>query len=68
MHTVRNSGKDFNLHADCLLVYGRNKAWFEESPERYIRRPRDEAVGTWDWNSAWRRQFRRKLQQPGSPP
>ena len=41
MHTVRNSSKDFNLHADYLLVYGRNKAWFEESPERYIRQRRD---------------------------
>ena len=43
MHTVRNSSKDFNLHADYLLVYGRNKAWFEESPERYIRQPQDKS-------------------------
>ena len=44
MHTVRNSSKDFNLHADYLLVYGRNKAWFGESPERYIRQPQDKAA------------------------
>ena len=43
MHTVRNSSKDFNLHADYLLVYGRNKAWFEESSERYIRQPQDKS-------------------------
>ena len=44
MHTVRNSSKDFNLHADYLLVYGRDKAWFEESPERYIRQPQDKSA------------------------
>ena len=44
MHTVRNSSKDFNLHADYLLVYGRNKAWFGESPERYIRQPQDKSA------------------------
>ena len=43
MHTVRNSSKDFNLHADYLLVYAYNKAWFEESPERYIRQPQDKS-------------------------
>ena len=43
MHTVRNSSKDFNLHADYLLVYGRNKAWFEESADRYIRQPQDKS-------------------------
>ena len=43
MHTVRNSSKDFNLHADFLLVYGRNKGWFGESPERYIRQPQDKS-------------------------
>ena len=43
MHTVRNSSKDFNLHADYLLVYARNKAWFAESPERYIRQPQDKS-------------------------
>lgn len=44
MHTVRNSSKDFNLHADYLLVYGRNKAWFGEKPERYIRQPQDKSA------------------------
>ena len=44
MHTVRNSSKDFNLHADYLLVYGRNKAWFGELPERYIRQPQDKSA------------------------
>ena len=44
MHTVRNSSKDFNLHADYLLVYGRNKAWFGESPGRYIRQPQDKSA------------------------
>ena len=44
MHTVRNSSKDFNLHADFLLVYGRNKAWFGESPERYVRQPQDKSA------------------------
>ena len=43
MHTVRNSSKDFNQHADFLLVYGRNKEWFAESPERYIRQPQDKS-------------------------
>ena len=43
MHTVRNSSKDFNLHADYLLVYGRNKAWWEESPDRYIRQRQDKS-------------------------
>ena len=43
MHIVRNSSKGFNLHADYLLVYARNVAWFEESPERYIRQPQDKS-------------------------
>ena len=43
MHTVRNSSKGFNLHADYLLVYARNVVWFEESPERYIRQPQDKS-------------------------
>ena len=43
MHTVRNSSKDFNLHADYLLVYGRNKAWWGESPDRYIRQRQDKS-------------------------
>ena len=44
MHTVRNSSKDFNLHADYLLVYGRSKAWFGEKPERYIRQSQDKSA------------------------
>ena len=44
MHTVRNSSKDFNQHADFLLVYGRNKEWFAESPERYLRQPQDKSA------------------------
>ncbi len=43
MHTVRNSSKDFNLNADYVLVYGKNKAWFGEEPERYIRHRLDKA-------------------------
>ena len=41
-HTVRNSSKDFNLHADYLTVYGKDKTWFGESSERYIRQPTDQ--------------------------
>jgi adenine-specific DNA-methyltransferase len=37
MHTVRNSSKDFNVIADYVLVYGKNKSWFAEKKERYIR-------------------------------
>ncbi|MCY3627178.1 MAG: site-specific DNA-methyltransferase [Gammaproteobacteria bacterium] len=37
MHTVRNSSKDFNLNADYVLVYAKNKSWFGESKDRYIR-------------------------------
>jgi len=37
MHTVRNSSKDFNINTDYILVYGKNKSWFEEKKERYIR-------------------------------
>ena len=44
MHTVRNSSKDFNHHADYLLVYARNKDWFGESPERYLRQPQDKSA------------------------
>ncbi len=43
MHTVRNSSKDFNHHADYLLVYGRNKSWFGEEKSRYIRSPADKS-------------------------
>ncbi len=41
MHTVRNSSKDFNLNADYVLTYGRNKGWFAESPTRDIRKEVD---------------------------
>ena len=44
MHTVRNSSKDFNLHADYLLVYARNKDWFGESPDRYLRQLQDKSA------------------------
>ena len=37
MHTVRNSSKDFNLNADYVLTYAKDKAWFGENQERYIR-------------------------------
>ncbi len=37
MHTVRNSSKDFNLNVDYVLTYAKNKAWFGEYSERYIR-------------------------------
>ena len=37
MHTVRNSSKDFNLNADYVLVYGKDKLWFGQEKSRYIR-------------------------------
>ena len=37
MHTVRNSSKDFNLNADYVLAYARNKAWHGKDKSRYIR-------------------------------
>ncbi len=37
MHTVRNSSKDFNLNADYVVAYAKNKSWFADRPERYIR-------------------------------
>jgi len=44
MHTVRNSSKDFNLHADYVLVYGRDKSWFAEDKSRYIRQITDKTA------------------------
>ncbi len=37
MHTVRNSSKDFNLNADYVVSYAKDKSWFGESTDRYIR-------------------------------
>ena len=37
MHTVRNSSKDFNKHADFVLTYAKNKSWFESNPNNFIR-------------------------------
>ena len=37
MHTVRNTSKDFNKHADFVLVYAKNKSWFESNPKNFIR-------------------------------
>ncbi len=37
MHTVRNSSKDFNLNADYVMVYGKDKSWFARDKSRYIR-------------------------------
>ena len=37
MHTVRNSSKDFNLNADYILVYAKDKSWHGEDKSRYIR-------------------------------
>ncbi|WCO68939.1 site-specific DNA-methyltransferase [Iamia majanohamensis] len=53
MHTVRNSSKDFNHHADYVLVYARSKAYYESDPSRYLREvvdkgdsyPRDDGDG-----------------------
>ncbi|HEY1740745.1 MAG TPA: site-specific DNA-methyltransferase, partial [Acidimicrobiia bacterium] len=37
MHTVRNSSKDFNHHADYVLMYARDKTSYEADPRRYLR-------------------------------
>ena len=37
MHTVRNSSKDFNLNADYILAYAKEKSWHGEDKDRYIR-------------------------------
>ena len=44
MHTVRNSSKDFNLNADYVLAYAKNKAWFGEDKARYIRQITDKSA------------------------
>ena len=43
MHTVRNSSKDFNLHADYMLVYAKQKDWFSSDKENYIRQYTDKS-------------------------
>ena len=43
MHTVRNSSKDFNLNADYVLVYAKEKNWFGEDQNRYIRHVTDKS-------------------------
>ena len=44
MHTVRNSSKDFNLNADYVLVYAKDKAWHGEDKSRYIRHVYDKSA------------------------
>lgn len=44
MHTVRNSSKDFNLHADYVLVYAKDKSWFGQDRSRYIRQITDKSA------------------------
>ena len=43
MHTVRNSSKDFNLNADYVLAYAKEKAWFGDDESRYIRHITDKS-------------------------
>ncbi len=43
MHTVRNSSKDFNLNADYVLAYAKEKSWFGEDRSRYIRHVTDKS-------------------------
>ena len=43
MHTVRNSSKDFNLNADYVMVYGKDKSWFGRDRSRYIRHAVDKS-------------------------
>ena len=43
MHTVRNSSKDFNLNADYVLAYAKEKSWFGEDKSRYIRHITDKS-------------------------
>ena len=44
MHTVRNSSKDFNHNSDYVLAYAKEKAWFGESEDRYIRQIVDKST------------------------
>ena len=44
MHTVRNSSKDFNLNADYVLAYAKDKLWFGEDQSRYIRYVTDKST------------------------
>ena len=44
MHTVRNSSKDFNLNADYVLAYAKEKSWFSEDRSRYIRQITDKSA------------------------
>ncbi len=37
MHTVRNSSKDFNNNTDYVLVFAKEKSWWGENKDRYIR-------------------------------
>lgn len=37
MHTVRNSSKDFNQHADYILTVAKDKNWWGSNKDRYIR-------------------------------
>ena len=43
MHTVRNSSKDFNHNSDYVLAYAKEKDWFGESKDRYIRQTVDKS-------------------------
>ena len=44
MHTVRNSSKDFNHNSDYVLAYAREKTWFGEIKDRYIRQIVDKSA------------------------
>ena len=44
MHTVRNSSKDFNLNADYVMVYAKDKSWFGKDRTRYIRQAVDKST------------------------
>ncbi len=43
MHTVRNSSKDFNHHADYVLMFARDKSWYEADPQRYLHEACDKS-------------------------